>query len=336
MSQATTEDARAASLIAFGPVPSRRLGRSLGINHIPPKVCSYACVYCQLGRTLAMRSGRFEFYAPDVVAAAVREKVNVAREAGEVIDYLTLVPDGEPGLDANLGRVIERLRPLNIPIAVITNGSLIWRRDVQSDLMLADWVSVKVDAVEEDTWRRIDRPYGSLRLTRIQEGLQAFAARYRGVLVSETMLVRDLNDRPEHLTALADFLQQLKPARAYLAAPIRPPAEPWVRPPDETVFNQAYQILLARLNDVELLIGYEGEAFARTGDVEQDLLSITAVHPMRREAVEDLLRSADADWSLVEGLLARNWLIEADYAGHRFYLRNLQRVDEPSGAGAVL
>lgn len=255
--RARKEDAFAASLIAFGPVPSRRLGHSLGINNIPPKVCTYGCVYCQLGRTLAMRSGRFTFYAPDAVAAAVREKVNAVREAGEVIDYLTFVPDGEPTLDANLGRVIELLRPLDIPIAVITNGSLIWRGDVQSDLMLADYVSVKVDAFQKDTWRRIDRPHGSLSLTRIQDGLQGFAARYCGILVSETMLVRDLNDRPEHLTAIADFLHHLGPARAYLAAPIRPPAEPWVQPPDTRVLNTAYQIFRAGLDDVELLTGYE-------------------------------------------------------------------------------
>jgi wyosine [tRNA(Phe)-imidazoG37] synthetase (radical SAM superfamily) len=317
------------NLVAFGPVPSRRLGRSVGINNIPPKVCTYACVYCQLGRTLAMRSGRFAFYAPDDIAATVRQRVNAAREASEDIDYLTFVPDGEPTLDANLGRVIDLLRPLDIPIAVITNSSQIWRRDVQSDLMLADWVSVKVDAVQEDTWRRIDRPHGSLRLTRIQEGLLAFAAAYGGILVSETMLVQDLNDRPEHLTAIAGFLQQLRPARAYIAVPTRPPAKPWVRPPDTRVLNMAYQMIRAGLDDVELLTGYEGDAFAYTGDAVQELLSIMAVHPMRHEALIDYVARAGSDWSLVEDLLARKWLIEADYGGHRFYLRNLQRGSAP-------
>ena len=133
-------------MIAFGPVPSRRLGRSLGINNIPPKVCTYSCIYCQVGRTLDMQVERRSFYNPDDIAAEVREKVEKAKAVGESIDYLTFVPDGEPTLDANLGREIELLRPLGLKIAVISNGSLITRTDVRDELMQADWVSLKVDS----------------------------------------------------------------------------------------------------------------------------------------------------------------------------------------------
>jgi len=105
-------------MIAFGPVPSRRLERSLGINNIPPKVCTYSCVYCQLGRTIKMKVERGAFYEPDEILQDVHDKVEKAREAGEAIDYLTFVPDGEPALDINLGREIELLRPLGIKIAV--------------------------------------------------------------------------------------------------------------------------------------------------------------------------------------------------------------------------
>ncbi|MBC7260626.1 MAG: radical SAM protein, partial [Chloroflexi bacterium] len=127
-------------MIAFGPVPSRRLGRSLGINNIPPKICTYSCVYCQLGRTLNMQIRRQSFYAPDEILWDVRSKVEHVREAGESIDYLTFVPDGEPTLDLHLGRAIELLRSLGIKIAVISNASLIWQEDVREDLMKADWV----------------------------------------------------------------------------------------------------------------------------------------------------------------------------------------------------
>jgi wyosine [tRNA(Phe)-imidazoG37] synthetase (radical SAM superfamily) len=138
-------------MIAFGPVPSRRLGRSLGINNIPPKVCTYACVYCQVGRTTEMTIGRRTFYDPDEVLQDVQEKISKSDEAGEPIDYLTFVPDGEPTLDTNLGREIDLLTPLGIPIAVITNNSLLSRQDVRDDLVGADWVSLKVDAVGERT-----------------------------------------------------------------------------------------------------------------------------------------------------------------------------------------
>jgi wyosine [tRNA(Phe)-imidazoG37] synthetase (radical SAM superfamily) len=318
-------------MIAFGPVPSRRLGRSLGINNIPPKICTYACVYCQLGRTIRMRVERDAFYEPEEILRDVRGKVEKAREVGEPIDYLTFVPDGEPTLDINLGREIELLRPLGIKIAVITNSSLVWREEVREALMQADWVSLKADAVREDIWRRIDRPHGALQLPSIQDGMLEFAKACTGHLATETMLVEGVNDGEEHLGEVADFLARLQPGVAYLAIPTRPPAEKWVQPPQEEVINRAYQILSRGVGQVEYLIGYEGNAFAFTGDVEQDLLSITAVHPMREDAVDEFLaraqskQQAEADWEVVRLLVARDRLVEVEYGGHRFYLRRLGR-----------
>jgi len=308
-------------VIAFGPVPSRRLGRSLGINNIPPKVCTYSCVYCQLGRTLKMQVDRRAFYEPEEIVSAVGNKAARTREAGESVDYLTFVPDGEPTLDIHLGREIERLQPLSLPVAVISNASLIWRPDVRQDLMGADWVSLKLDAVEEAVWRRIDRPHGSLDLSSILEGVLAFAREYTGELVTETLLVAGVNDGERHMKALAGFLARLQPERAYLSIPTRPPAESWALPPDEQAVNLAYHILGKRVEQVEYLIGYEGNAFAFTGDVEEDLLSITAVHPMREDAVNQFLARAGASWAVVQRLVAQDRLVEADYDGYRFYLR---------------
>ena len=146
-------------MIAFGPVPSRRLGRSLGINNIPPKVCTFSCVYCQVGRTTKMQVGRSSFYEPEEILRVVQDKVERTRKVGEGIDYLTFVPDGEPTLDINLGREIDLLRPLGIKIGVISNASLIGREDVREELMRADWVSLKIDSTREKVWRRCDRPH---------------------------------------------------------------------------------------------------------------------------------------------------------------------------------
>lgn len=310
-------------MIAFGPVPSRRLGRSLGINNIPPKVCSYSCIYCQLGRTLKMQVERQAFYEPEQILKAVQEKVNRVKAAGETISYLTFVPDGEPTLDLNLGREIELLRPLGIPIAVITNASLIWREDVQTALKKADWVSLKVDAVNEETWRRINRPYGTIRLAAILEGALQFAAAFAADLATETMLVEGLNDSPMLIGETANFVAQLQPATAYLAIPTRPPAEAWVRPPSEEAINRAYQIFSDRVGHVEYLIGYEGNTFTFTGNVAEDLLNITAVHPMREEAVSEFLARAGAGWPVVDHLVMQNQLVKADYQGRTFYLRKL-------------
>jgi wyosine [tRNA(Phe)-imidazoG37] synthetase (radical SAM superfamily) len=311
-------------MIAFGPVPSRRLGRSIGINHIPPKTCSYSCVYCQVGRTSRLRTARGAFYAEDDIVADVARKVDDARAAGERVDYLTFVPDGEPTLDVSLGRVIERLKPLGIKIAVISNGSLLWRADVREALAGADWVSVKVDAVHPDVWRRINRPHRSLWLSMVLEGMITFAEAYRGELTAETMLVRGINDDAAHLADVANFLAQLRPTKAYLAVPTRPPTEWWAEPPPESLINRAFQLLRSRLEQVELLIGYEGNAFASTGNLADDLLSITAVHPMREDAVQELLASAGAEMSVVRALISEGQLIETSYDGHKFYARKLK------------
>jgi wyosine [tRNA(Phe)-imidazoG37] synthetase (radical SAM superfamily) len=308
-------------MIAFGPVPSRRLGRSLGVNNIPPKACTYSCVYCQLGRTLKMQVHRQAFYEPVRILKAVRKKVSRTKEAGEAIDYLTFVPDGEPTLDIHLGREFELLKQLGLPIAVISNASLISQQEVREDLMAADWVSLKVDAVEEAVWRRIDRPHGSLKLSSILQGALAFAREYRGELVTETMLLAGVNDSERHLQALASFLARMQPERAYLSIPTRPPAEPWAQASDEQVVNRAYHIVGKKVEQVEYLIGYEGNAFACTGDVEKDLLAITAVHPMREDAVGAFLVQAGAEWRAVHRLLAEDQLVKVEYGAHNFYLK---------------
>ena len=311
--------------VTFGPVPSRRLGRSLGINNIPPKACSYACIYCQLGRTLEMQTARATFYEPALLVDEVSKRIEDVRSVGEDIDFLSFVPHGEPTLDLNLGRTIELLRPLGVEIAVITNSSLLGHSDVRHELSQADWVSLKMDTVHEGTWRHIDRPQGRLRLAEILDGAFAFAAIFNGRLVTETMLVQGINDRGEQLEELANILAQLRPETAYLAIPTRPPAEAGVQAPDEVTLTRAWSILSNELDTVELLTGYEGNAFFTSGRAEEDLLAITSVHPMRTDAVEDLLARTGSDRSLVRRLLDEGKLIEVEYGGRIFFMRTLER-----------
>lgn len=187
--------------------------------------------------------------------------------------------------------------------------------------MGADWVSLKVDAVEEAVWRRVNRPHRRLKLASILEGALEFARSFKGKLMTETMLVTNVNDSEQQLRQVADFLARLQPAVAYLAIPTRPPAEEWAQPPDENVINRAYQILNEKVEHVEYLTGYEGDAFAFTGNVEEDLLSITAVHPMREDAVAAFLERAGKDWAVVHRLMAQDKFIKTEYGGHKFYLR---------------
>ena len=313
-------------MIVFGPVPSRRLGRSLGINNIPPKICSYACVYCQLGRTIQLQIKRQAFYETEKIVHAARDRVAKVLDQGEEIDYLTFVPDGEPTLDLNLKAEISALKELGIPIAVISNASLMTQEDVREDLMGADWVSMKVDAVREPTWRSINRPHGNLDLQSILEGMRIFAKTFPGKLVTETMLLKNVNDMEIDLQEMASFLGEIQPNIAYLSIPTRPPAEDWVRPAEEESIHQAFQLVGSEVNHVELLLGYEGNAFSSTGDAVEDLLSITAVHPMREDAVQQLLAKTGSSWELIDQLVQQEKLVEVQHDGKRYYLRRIARL----------
>jgi wyosine [tRNA(Phe)-imidazoG37] synthetase (radical SAM superfamily) len=272
-----------------------------------------------------MHQDRRKFYPPEMIIEDVRVKIEKVRAAGDTIDYLTLVPDGEPTLDVNLGRIIEGLRRFGIQVAVITNSTMLWREDVKKDLMKADWVSVKVDSVYEGTWRKINRPHYALSLPAILEGILEFSGLYNGELATETMLVKDLNDGEKSIEAIARFLSDVNPARAYLSVPTRPPAVDEVQPPDEDTINRCFQIFKESIDQVEYLIGYEGNAYSCTGDAEADILSITAVHPMREDAVRELLARSDSDAGIVEKLLTEDKLVETDYMGKRYYLRRFNR-----------
>lgn len=316
--------------LAFGPVPSRRLGKSLGINNIPPKVCTYSCVYCQLGKTSENIATRQFFYQPCDILKEVQGKVANANNRNERIDYLTFVSDGEPTLDANIGEEISLLKREGIPIAVLTNASMFWSSDVRRDLLKADYVSLKVDAVSNDLWKRIDRPHKDLKLNAILQGIQDFAEIFKGTIVTETMFVDNV-DYENEFEKIAEFLAELKKLnRAYIAVPTRPPAESWVKPAKEQAVNVAFQIFSEKLgvDRVECLIGYEGNAFAFTGNVEADLLSMMAVHPMREEAIKTFLRKANAGWQIIDKLLAVQQLVELTYEGNKYYIRKLNRIDE--------
>ena len=308
-------------MIAFGPVPSRRLGRSLGINNIPAKICTYSCAYCQVGRTLQMEAMPRSFYSPQEICDEVAEKVKSSADLKLAIDYLTFVPDGEPTLDINLGREIDMLRSLGKKIAVITNASLIWNESVRENLARADWVSVKVDAVDQPLWRRVDRPHRALRLEAILQGIVDFSEDFKGVLVSESMLLAGINDSERSLEAIAEFLTKVDPAVAYISVPIRPPAEKWIASPSEESIVRAYQIFSSRLRRAELLVGYEGDSFQSVGEVDSDILAIAAVHPMREAAVEKFLKQADVSWDVVQKLLDQGKLAKTEYQGNYFYLR---------------
>lgn len=304
----------------FGPVPSRRLGRSLGINNIPHKVCTYSCMYCQVGKTKKNQAERRVHYSPDVLVQQVGEKLSCLGNSNTP-QYISIVPDGEPTLDVNLGELILKLRTFGIPVAVITNGSTLNRMDVREELRLADYVSVKMDTVTNPTWRKINKPHSALNLKSILNGIVGFSKEFKGKLVTESMLIQGLNDSGEELVSMAQFLQTVQPRVAYIAIPARPPAFENTLPADERAVTLAYEIFTACGLSAELLTGYEGNAFASSGNFAEDLLSITAVHPMREEAVMELMSNSGATAGDLQELIENKLIRKIKYNNREYYLR---------------
>ena len=311
------------SRIPFGPVPSRRLNWSLGINHIPPKICNYSCVYCQVGKTLKLTNKRQSFYDPEEIKRQVKKKVKELKDRKERIDYLSFVPDGEPLLDINLGKEIDLLKEFGIPIAVISNGTFLTSRKTREELSKADWVSLKIDAVTEETWKRINRPHPDVILKDVLDGMIKFSAEYMGELNTETMLIDKINDNKEEIKHIADFIGRIKPDNAYIAVPTRPPQCEWVKAPEEKVVNTAYNIFKETIENVELLLGYARSQFAQSINIKNDILDITSVHPMTEEDLKELIRKSNEDWEVISQLIEEGELIEAEYGNKKFFMRAL-------------
>ena len=317
--------------IVFGPVPSRRLGRSLGINNIPPpKRCSYSCIYCQLGGTKILTVERRRFYDTRVLRKALSEKLSEVNE--DDLDYITFVPDGEPTLDRSLSEHVKTIRELSDkPIAILTNSTLISVEDVRRDLMEFDLVSIKLDAVSEEIWRKINRPHSSLNLREILDGVKIFRREFPGKLISETMLIDGVNSERSEIKRIADELSKIDPDKAYIAIPTRPPAENWVKPVDEEKLVESYEIFSESLgrDRVELLIGYEGAGFKIGRDPVRDLLSIATIHPIRLDYAHQILSKSihDPD-ELIERLVNSGEMKLVKYRGRTFLVRRRREICE--------
>ncbi len=311
--------------IIFGPVPSRRLGQSLGINNVPFKTCSYSCVYCQVGRTEKTSVYRKEIYRPSIIIEATGRALTKLKQHGEKVDFISFVPDGEPTIDIHLGETLRGLAVFGIKTAVFSNSSLTGMTDVRADLMQAGLVSLKIDSVSEEEWQKINRPCESLNYNDILRGIRKFADEFGGTLFTETMIVKGLNDSPESTSDTAEFIKKLRPAKAFLGVAARPPAESWVEPPEENVVQKAYISFINAGINAEMARGGNNTGFGFTGDVKQDILNIVSVHPMSRRQIVELLKKAGAEHGILEKLLKEGMIKEIIYNGQTYYLKQFKR-----------
>jgi wyosine [tRNA(Phe)-imidazoG37] synthetase (radical SAM superfamily) len=270
----------------FGPVPSRRLGQSLGIDTIPLKTCNWNCVYCQLGRTKPVTNERRDYIPTDEILKEVKETLDGHKP--REIDWVTFVGSGEPLLHSHMGYLIRRVKGFtDLPVAVITNGSLLYLPEVRAELSAADAVLPTLDAGTEELYRKINRPNPDITFDRLTRGLIAFRQEYDGKLWVEVMLVKGLNDSEEAIRNIAHFLEDVQPDEVHINLPTRPPAETWVEPPSEAHLMQAMAILG---NVAKVVHPAEGD-FELSGyvNVVEAVIGIITRHPMRQEQLERTL-----------------------------------------------
>ena len=258
----------------FGPVPSRRLGRSLGVDLIPPKTCPYNCIYCEVGPTTCRSQERFSYQTE----AIIEELAAYLRDPGVRPDVITLAGSGEPTLNQGLGRIIREIKAMSpIPVAVLTNGALLYLPEVRRELAAADIVLPSLDAAREETYRAINRPLPELSLDSLLDGLMSFRREYRGQIWLEVMLLKGLNDTEAELTLLRRALQKIAPDKIQLNTAVRPVVDDAARP-----LNQAEMEAVAATlgGPVEVIASFSRADIAGSPRQDDDLVEMLSRRPM--------------------------------------------------------
>ena len=267
----------------YGPVPSRRLGFSLGIDLVPYKTCSFDCVYCQLGRTTDKTVERKEWIPREEVLLQIKEALAIKGR----IDYLTFSGSGEPTLHAGLGWLIEEAKKVSeIPVAVLTNGSLLFREDLRGELLAADLVVPSLDAATQETLEKVNRPHSSLNMQKIIEGLLQFSREFKGKIWLEIMLVKGINDSQEEIESMVRVVEEMQPHKVHLNTVVRPPSEDYARP---LTAPELERIKVSFGGRCEIIAGFRGrreEAYVQ--DVEGDILELVHRRPV---TLRDISRS---------------------------------------------
>ncbi len=267
----------------YGPVPSRRLGRSLGVSPIPPKTCNFSCVYCQLGKTTNMTNQRQEFFNLQDILEEF--KAYIKSDVSQ-FDFVTIVGEGEPLLYSRIGELIKSIKAyVDKPVAVITNGALLSEEKVREELNESDLVMPTLDAYDQITFKKINRPHKSISFDSYVDGLISFSKNFKCKIWMEFMMVKGINDDEESLRKIKEIFNRISYDRLYINLPMRPPAEDWVTVPEKGKIELAQNIL----GGISLDFLEEEDFYSSIEDDLEAILSIIKRHPMNQHEIESFL-----------------------------------------------
>jgi len=264
----------------YGPVPSRRLGISLGVDIVPYKTCSYDCIYCQLGKTTDRTLERKSYVKASSLLDELKETINLNSD----LDYITFSGSGEPTLNKDIGQMIEKVKKFtSIRVAVLTNGSLLWNDKVRENLSLADLVVPSLDAISEETFQRVNRPMKGLGIEKVLDGINIFCEQFKGKIYLEIMLVKNINDSEEEIRRINQYVKNLRIDKIQLNTVIRPPSDSDAKPLNKDELIKAKALFDPEIK-VELIADFKRETSrAYQKDLEEGIIELLKRRPTRGE-----------------------------------------------------
>lgn len=301
--------------LLFGPVLSRRLGRSLGLELVPKKVCTMDCLYCEVGKTTLLTIERKSYYSWYLIERAIWE----AKELQEIFDVLTLTGSGEPTLNINFSKAVFLAKKhLVKPVAVLTNSSLIWVPEVKEGLICADLVLASLDAGTSEIFQRVNQPHSFLRLSVIVEGLKELRKSMKGELWLEILLVKNINDNPQNLEALKKLIKEISPHKVQLNTVVRPPS-----------YKEAMPLTLKELQEISSFLGNQVEVILsktlveegkKLEEIEKKLINYVARRPATlKELAKALGEKEDFLKKVIQNLVKKQKIYKREYENQIFY-----------------
>jgi len=299
----------------FGPVPSRRLGLSLGVDLIPPKTCTYDCLYCEVGKTTCHTIDA----GPFVPVIEIASELEIALKKNRP-DTITLAGSGEPTLNSEIDKVISFIKErTDIKIALLTNGSLFWKEEVLKKVLAVDIILPTLSTVFDETYKTIHRPCHGLNLSMMISGLKGLRKRYEGLIFLEVVLLSGINDTDREMEGLKRMINESSPDKIQLNTIIRPPSDLRAMPVD-----------MARMEQIKAFLGNKAEIIAYSPSDKKatgyDSESISVIEMARRRPVR-LIDIADAlnitseeTGRLIKGMLIKGDIFEREHGGERFYV----------------